>query len=71
MRVKARWRGTIIAGICVACFYILMYGFNNKENSGITIWLWIFAMGSILGGLLSLIDSIHQFRIIKKYKNKN
>lgn len=71
IRMKPKWRGTIIAVAGVSAGNIVFYCSARPSK----ILLWILFVITFIGGALSFIDSIRQFaaarRQIKQTGNKN
>jgi hypothetical protein len=57
-----RWRGSIAATVCVACFSVVFYGWYLPDNESAKPWLWLFFIGSLVGGAVSFIDSVSATR---------
>jgi hypothetical protein len=56
-----RWRGSIIAVVCVAAFFAVFYGFYIRGYESTKPFLWVFGLGAIIGGAMSFLDSVGQF----------
>ena len=68
MRIKPRWRGTLLAAACVAAFYAVFYGMYLRGNDSAKFWLWVFGIGAIIGGGISFIDSLCQIANQRKQR---
>jgi hypothetical protein len=61
MRVKPRFRGTLIAVVGLLMFLAVFYGSENRNGSTAKTWLFIsFAVG-FFGGVLAFADSLAGF----------
>jgi len=54
------WRGSVWAAICVAAFVVTFYLGYARGHAWTKALLWLFAIGAILGGVLSSVDSTRQ-----------
>ena len=75
MRVKPKWRGTIISMASLIAFYIVFYGSADQNSISSKILLRIFFATGFFGGVLAFVDSLRQFaaacRQIKQTRDKN
>jgi phosphatidylglycerophosphate synthase len=71
MRLKPKWRGTIIVVLSMIAYYAIFYGSEDRNSSTTKTWLWaIFAVG-FFGGVLAFVDSLVLLRRGKKQGNKD
>ena len=75
IRMKPKWRGTIIAVASLIAFHIIFYGSVDQNSSSSKILLRIFFVTGFFGGALAFVDSLRQFsaarRQMKQTGDKN
>lgn len=64
--MKARWRGTILILICLLGYNIVSGNELLSDYDTRQIFLCLFVLGAIIGGIVSVADSLAEMRSHKR-----
>jgi hypothetical protein len=66
MRMKPKWRGSVIAVASLLAFCAVFYGSEEKGSGAAKTWLFIFFATGFFGGALAFVDSIRQIAAARR-----
>lgn len=66
MRMKPKWRGSVISVASLIAFCAVFYGSADRNSGASKTWLFIFFTTGFIGGALAFVDSIRQIAAARR-----